>query len=230
MTEMTWASVACHIQNWYEGLLRTSEVYDTSAASRVFATDAELAAEGVASIAQEYVHLGFPHIQTRERLTLPMRGLGEEADEVYRLLDKTQEELNRFSFEYEEAFWHSGEREPLGFSDAETFVSAIYDINSRLSDLKRLNGEALQLRTQAWRAEMRETVPSWYIEESGFAAVRVQGYAATKTLLALHRAGIPSQWLGTFMPWERASSRNIVDRVVQAHAEAIPAEYMVGLL
>lgn len=230
MTEMTWASMADHIQNWYEGLLTTSEVYSRSAASGVLARDARLAAIGVVQSAQEYAHLGFPIIQTRQHQTLPMCGLGEKADEVYRLLDKTQEELNRFSFEYEDTFWYSDEREPLGFSDTATFESTIYDINSRLSDLKRLNGEALQLRTQVWRAEMRETVPSWYIEESGFAAVRVQGYAVTKTLLAIYRAGVPSQWLGAFMPWERASSRNIVERVTQAHAEGIPAEYMEGLL
>lgn len=230
MAEMTWASVAGHIQNWYEGLLRTTEVYSRPGIPGELAHDTRLAATGVVASARKYSALGFPVIETRDEETLPSQGLGEAADAAYRLIDKTQETLLRFSYEYEDAYWTDDSRDTWGFSDPQAFESAICDINSRLTDLKRYNSEALQLRTQAWRVEMRETVPAQYIDECGFAAVRVQGYAATKAVLGLYRAGVPAEWLGAFMPWDRASSWNVVDRVVQAYNDGIPAEYMAGLL
>ncbi len=228
---MSWSQVSEHVQNWYEGLLATAGIYSREQLGlNSYAADAEKAAHSVAQLALLYPAYGFTAIELRTPAPVPTVGLGRYADETHRLLEKTHEELRQFCWDYEDAYFAE-------FPDAtneqyEEFDSFRSEVADQLMGLENLNKVAFQVRTHAWRVEMRATIPAEYIETSGYSRAKTQGYSATRALLSLHEAGIAAEYIGALGIWERVSGHGqaMSQRVIEAYQAGISPEFFRELM
>jgi hypothetical protein len=221
----TWASVASHVQDWYDGLIDTSEVYRNVRGGTTLSQNAAKMAGGVVGTCERFAFYGFPVIQVRSPSTAPLPGLGTAADSVYRRLEKTHQALMNFYPDFEYAMY-----DELSPDQFEIFEAHTRDISSRISDLSRLNSEAMQTRTQAWRTEVLATIPEDFRETCGYETARVTGYAVCRLTLELFHAGVPADYMRMVVPWTENPSLRSAKRVLDAYNDGIPAEYARELL
>lgn len=229
MNDVSWDSVSGYVQDWYNGLIDAASAFAVLNVDIEMAVKARQMAQEVLGLSSTHSEYGFPYIVPRRVEERSIVGLGEYSDSVCRSLEDVYEKLWAFMYRYEDAHWelaNSGEGDALGYSNYE---EAFHPINEQLRNLKAFNGRAVVPRAQSWRTELTETVPSSYLDDSGFNRANSRGYSAARLAIGLYREGIPADWLGAFMAWD-GPSFGLKERVIAAYREGVPAEYMVNLL